>query len=131
MPLADKWNGQPSIAGAHRSTIDYYAFHLSANRKCIKQNTYNVSYVSFAILLYYFNYIMSIILNFSQKNFILNLGKKFVKLGILFYKKCLKILKNTRKRSFSGENIKLNGTMRQKIVKKLKFLRLFKYDRNP
>ena len=40
---------------------------------------------------------------FPKKNFILCLGKKFVKLGLSFYKKCLKIIKNTRKRAFSGE----------------------------
>ena len=40
---------------------------------------------------------------FSQKCFIQNLGKKFVKLGLPFYKKCLKSIKNAQKRAFSGE----------------------------
>ena len=32
--------------------LAYYKCYLFLNRKCIKQNTYNVSYVSFAILFY-------------------------------------------------------------------------------
>ena len=34
--------------------LAYYKRYLFLNRKCIKQNTYNVSYVSFATLVYRF-----------------------------------------------------------------------------
>ena len=56
-----------------------------------------------SLFIYFIIALVDIYVNISQKCFIQNLGKKFIKLGISFYKKCLKIIKNTRKRAFSGE----------------------------
>ena len=39
--------------------------------------------------------------------------------------------KHPKKSDFRVKNIQLNGTMRQKIVKKLKSLRLFKFEQKP